>query len=107
MEEKYVKLAALLNNEDDARRLLTMTPEEASRVLKEEYNLDFSVDQLNDIMRGIHDSLVEMEGGELSENDLEQVAGGGKGSEDYEFGRSVGRATPIVIALGIAIACVW
>lgn len=107
MEERFIKLKELLSNEDTAKKLLLLDVEEASRVLSAEYGIDFSIEELNDIMRGIQDAIKEKEQEELSESDLEQVAGGGKGSDAYEFGKSAGRAAPIIIALGVVIWATW
>lgn len=108
MEERFVKLKELLSNEEQAKKLLNLSAEEAVKVLEEEHGIHFTVDELNDIMLGIQDSIKERENGELTANDLDHVAGGGRGSEAYEFGKSVGGAVPAVVILGcIAIAFGW
>ena len=107
MEKRFEKLMELLSNEDTAKKLLALSAEEASTVLSAEYGVEISVDELNDIMLGIKDSAKELAGGELSVDDLDQVAGGGKGSDAYNFGRSAGRAAPIIVALGVVIYFTW
>ena len=106
MEKRFEKLHELLTNEETARKLLVLSAEEASNVLMNEYGVNFTVEELNDIMMGIKDSIKET-GEELSAEDLEKVSGGGKGSEEYEFGRSVGRAAPIIVAIGVVIYFTW
>jgi len=103
MEERYVKLQGLLSSEETAKKLLALSAEEAVHVLAVEYGVDFSVEELNEIMRGIQDAVKEAENAELSVTDLDQVAGGGKGSDAYQFGKSAGKAAPIIIALGTVI----
>lgn len=108
MEERFVKLKELLTDEEQAKRLLNLSAEEAAKVLEEEYGIHFTVDELNDIMLGIQDSVKERENGELSANDLDQVAGGGRGSDSYNFGRSVGGAVPaMVVLVCVAIKFGW
>ncbi len=99
MEQKYVKLQELLGNEEIAKRLIEMSPEDVSKVLAEEYDLEFTPEQLIDIANGIKDE-IRGESDELSDSDLAQVSGGRKRNEDdYQFGRSVGKGTPVVVAL--------
>ncbi len=108
MEERFVKLQELLSAEETAKKLLTLSAEEASKVLSTEYGIEFSVEELNDIMRGIRDSIKEQENGELAEEDLELVSGGGKGSSSYNFGKSVGKAAPVAVALiSVAVIVGW
>lgn len=104
MEERYVKLQALLTNEETAKKLLALSAEEATHVLAAEYGIDFSAEELKEIMRGIQDAVKEAENAELSETDLEMVAGGKKGSDAYEFGKAAGKAAPVIVALGCVIA---
>lgn len=108
MEKRFEKLQELLTNEETAKKLLVLTAEEASSVLAAEYGVDFTADELNDIMQGMKDAAKELADGELSVEDLDLVAGGGKGSEAYQFGRSAGRAAPIVVALvTVAVLTGW
>lgn len=108
MEERFVKLQELLTNEEVAKKLLPLSAEEASSVLASEYGINFTVEELTDIMLGIRDSINEGENGELSADDLDQVAGGGKGSSAYNFGKSVGSAVPAaVILITIAVVTGW
>lgn len=108
MEERFIKLQELLTNEETAKKLLALSAEEASTALAAEYGITFTVEELNDIVRGIQDSVKEAQNVELSENDLDQVSGGGKGSESYNFGKSVGGAAPVVFAMiCIGVAMGW
>lgn len=108
MEERFLRLKEILCDEEVAKKLLVLSPEEVSRILQEQYQLSFSVEELNDIAKGIMDSVAEANGEELSESELAEVAGGARGSESYQFGRSVGRATPVVVALvTVAVICGW
>ena len=108
MEERFIKLKELLSNEETAKKLLTLSAEDAAGVLAEEYGVNFTVEELNDIVLGIQDSIKEKNSSELSETDLDMVSGGGKGSESYNFGKSVGAATPVVFAMiCIGVAMGW
>lgn len=104
MEERYERLRDLLSNETTAKELIPLPAEEASTLLCEKYGIRFSTEELISIMQGIRDSAGNED--ELSEADLDTVAGGGKGSESYEFGKSVGRATPAAVALVCAVIIV-
>lgn len=108
MEKRFEKLNELLSNEETAKKLLGLTAEEASAVLTNDYNIDFTAEELNDVMLGILDSIKESSDCELTADDLDKVAGGGKGSEAYEFGKSAGKAAPVVVALVcVGIAFGW
>lgn len=108
MEERYLKLRELLTEEETSKKLLELSPEEAVQVLAVEYGLTFTADELRDIVLGIRDAAAERENGELSADDLDRVAGGGKGSEAYNFGKSVGGAMPaVVILVCTAVAFGW
>lgn len=106
METKYVKLQELLSDEETCKRLFALSAEECSVTLKNEYGLDFSVDELNEIMRGIQAALKDRQNGELNESDLEMVAGG-RDSSAYGFGYSCGRFVPAAVVVGLAVASVW
>lgn len=106
MEEKYTKLIEIMKNPDEAKRLLSLDPEDAVKVFSEEYKLDFSLDELNDVAAGIRDELKENSSAELTSADLENVTGGGKRA--YNAGRTVGRIVQLVgVVVGIGSALGW
>lgn len=106
METKYLKLQELLKNEETAKRLFLLDVEVCSDVLLKEYNLDFSIEELNEFMRGIQAALKDRQNGELDENDLDMVSGG-RDNSAYGYGYSFGRFVPSAIVVGLAIAAVW
>lgn len=102
MEPKYEALTKLFQDADVARQLLTISPEEAVCYLKDTYQLDFTVDELNDVAAGIKDALQDSSD-ELDHDQLELVTGGGKGSGAYKTGYYIGKAVKVVgTAAGIA-----
>jgi len=106
MEEKYLKLQEILKDETNCRRLFVLSAEEASEILKKEFDLDFSVAELTDFMNGIKAALSDRQNGELEETDLEMVSGG-RDSSAYGRGYSFGRFVPAAVVVGLAIATVW
>lgn len=106
METKYLKLQELLKDEETAKRLFMLDVEECSAVLQKEYNLDFSIEELNEFMRGIQAALKDRQNGELDENDLEMVSGG-RDSSAYGYGYSFGRFVPAAVVVVLAVAAVW
>lgn len=107
MEERYLKLRELLTEEETSKKLLELSPEEAVQVLAVEYDLTFTADELKDIVLGVRDVAAERENGELSADDLDRVAGGGKGSAAYNFGKSVGGAMPAAVVLACCLIYGW
>ena len=106
METKYLELQELLKDEATCKKLFVLSAEECSEVLQKEYNLDFSVAELTDIMNGIKAALSDRQNGELNETDLEMVAGG-RDSSAYGYGYSFGRFVPAAVVVGLAVATVW
>lgn len=106
MEPKYLKLQEMLKDEATCRKLFVLNAEECSEVLKKEYDLDFTAEELTDIMNGIKAALNDRQNGELGETDLEMVSGGKKNSS-YDYGYSFGRFVPAAVVVGLAIASVW
>lgn len=106
METKYLKLQELLKNEETCKRLFVLNAEECSDVLKKEYGLDFTKDELAEFMNGVKAALKDRENGELDEQDLETVAGG-RDSSAYGYGYSFGRFVPAAVVVGLAVATVW
>lgn len=106
MEERYVTLGKLLENPDEAQKLFEMSSEEAAAYLSQQHGLEFTVDELNDVADGIKRALSESGSDELSENDLETVAGG-KNSGAYYAGYYIGKGIKFAGAgLGIAAGLV-
>ena len=109
MEPKYLKLQEMLKDESTCKKLFVLSAEECSDVLQKEYDLDFSVAELTDIMNGIKAGLNDRQNDELKETDLEMVSGG-RDNSAYGFGYSTGRFVPavalVVCVVGV-VACGW
>lgn len=78
MEERLLQLQAKIEADASlAEKLFTLeTPEEVQSLLKEE-GLDFSLDEILVLKNALVKQLAKgSEGGELSDDDLEDVAGG-------------------------------
>lgn len=102
MATKFETLSKLFEDPKTAQKLLALSPEEAVSFLKEKHNLDFTVDELNDIAIGIKDAM-EDNSDELNSDQLDMVSGGGKGSTAYNTGYYIGKACKVVgTAAGIA-----
>lgn len=95
MEKKYLSLSELLKDSETAQKLLTCSPDEAVITLKEQYHLDFTVDELKDVATGIQDALKDASE-ELSADQLESVSGGGEGSGAYNAGYYIGKTVKII-----------
>lgn len=95
MEEKFITLSEVFKDNDVAQKLLAYSPEEAICFLKEQYNLEFTADELNDVAAGIRDALSDSND-EFSDEQLEDVTGGGKGSGAYNVGYYIGKTVKIV-----------
>lgn len=103
MEQKFEKLSTIFQNSETTAKLFVLSPEEAVAYLKNEYNLDFTVDELNDVALGIKAAMQDGAGDELSSEQLEDVTGGGKGSGAYYAGYYIGKTAKVVgTAVGIA-----
>ncbi len=83
----------LLGDKDFLAKVLPMTPEDALKAFNEKGS-DITLDELNEIGDAI--KKVQANGGELSAEDLDKVAGGSK------FGEFV---TGFVIGAGAYYAC--
>ncbi len=77
MEEKLVQLQTKIEADQSlAEKLFAMeTPEEVQSLLKAE-GLDFTLDEINMLKDALIKTLVKGENDELSDEDLEDVAGG-------------------------------
>ena len=107
MENKYEALRKLCQSPETASKLLSLSPDEAVNMLKTEYQLDFTVDELNDVASGINDALADDTADELSTDQLDEVAGGGRGSAAYNAGYYIGKTVKVVkTAAGIVGFCV-
>lgn len=102
MEMKYESLKNLFKDAEVAKRLLSCSPEEVAAILKDEYQLEFTIDELNEVAEGIKMALQEESSDELSSEDLENVVGGAK-SGAYYAGYYIGKVVQVAgVALGIA-----
>ena len=102
MDQRFEALKKLFENAEVAQKLLSCTAEEAATILKEQYQLEFSVEELDDVAQGIRAALTENESNELSGEQLDEVVGGAKGSAAYNTGYSIGKVVQFGgTALGI------
>lgn len=101
MDQKYETLITIFKNTEEAQKLLALTPEEASCYLEDQYDLEFTVSELNDIAAGMKAALME-DSDELFEDALDQVVGG---ITAYQAGYYVGKAV-IALGVGVGIAAV-
>ena len=106
----YQKLAEKLSADVDyATRIMSMSVAEAAETLKKE-GFDINEEGLNDFVEAAKKT-IEGRSGELTEEDLLQVSGGGKIDRNafgagMVFGSAavaLGYAAPV----GIAIGCAW
>lgn len=102
MDNRFEKLQELFKDEIFAQKMLTSTVEEAAALLKEQHDLEFTVDELNDVAAGIRAGLADESTDELSQDMLEQVVGGGK-SGAYYTGYYIGKGVKVAAA-GVGIA---
>ena len=65
----------VFENEELAMKIIPLQPEEAQKVLAEN-GFDFTVDEILDAGKELYAIREQQTEGELSENDLEEVAGG-------------------------------
>lgn len=95
MEERFITLSEIFKDSAMAQKLMACSPEEAACLLKEQYNLTFTVEELNDVAAGIRDALND-DSNELSDDQLEDITGGGKGSGAYNAGYYTGKVVKVV-----------
>jgi predicted ribosomally synthesized peptide with nif11-like leader len=86
MEEKLIKLQAKLEaNQSLAEKLFALeTPGEVQSFLKEQ-GLEFSLDEINTFKDALIKAATKPKSGELSDEDLEDVAGGSAGTALDKF----------------------
>ena len=77
MDSRFEALVNLFNNADVAKKLMPLTAEEAASYLKEQYHLEFTIDELNNVAAGAKKAMEEPTSEELTEEQLEDAAGGG------------------------------
>ena len=85
--DKYQKFEALLADPAKAEKLFEGSKQDVIAKLNDK-GIDFSEEEFDEILEGMNAVLTE-ESDELSEVDLEDVAGGSQKTRD--FGRKVGR----------------
>lgn len=102
MELRYEKLMELFKDGTVAQKLMACSAEEAVEILKNQYSLEFTTEELDEVAAGIRAGLAEESNDELNMDQLEQVVGGGK-SAAYYTGYYIGKGIKAVGA-GISIA---
>lgn len=107
MEEKFEALSNLFKNAEVAQKLMSFSADEAASYLKERYNLEFTIDELNDVAAGANKAMEEAASDELTEDQLEDVAGGGKGSTAYNVGYYVGKTVLLAAAVATIASVSW
>ena len=77
MEQKLIQLQAKLESDQNfVEKLFSLeSPEEVQGVLKEE-GMDFSLEEINMLKEALVKTIAKGESAELSDEDLEEVAGG-------------------------------
>lgn len=107
MEPRFEALVNLFKDEEIAKKLMSLSPEEAVEYLREQHHLEFSVEELKDVGEGMKKAFEDDSDDELSETALEFVAGGG--STPYNVGYYIGKGVKVVgsvagiVAAGISI----
>ncbi len=89
MNEKMKKFEELLKDEAKGKAVFGKTLEETQKNLADE-GLEFTLEELTDIVKGLAESDVDA-GAELTETDLENVAGGSYQSDCYKWGKNIGK----------------
>ena len=99
MEERFVKLDALLEDEAKATEVFSGTIDEARAKLAR-LGIEFTEEEFAEFLDGIKTTLNK--NSELNENDLEQVAGGCSRCKSHgqRVGEKIGRILNIVKWLG-------
>lgn len=102
MEPKFEALISLFKKDAEAtQKLFACSAEEAVAILSQEYNLEFTVDELNEVAAGIKAGIANETGDELNADQLEDVVGGAK-SGAYYAGYYIGKVVGVAgVALGI------
>jgi predicted ribosomally synthesized peptide with nif11-like leader len=91
MEQKFTQLQAKIGADQSfVEKLFSLeTPEEVQRLLKAE-NMDFTLEEINMFKESLVKAIAKGEGGELSDDELEEVAGGYTPSGVLYFGNISG-----------------
>lgn len=100
MDTRFEKLQKLLSDETVAKDVLSSSLEETQANLKAK-GLEFSLDELNDIVKGIVSASNESE--EIGESELENVSGGGYKKDCYNAGRTIGKGFKFAVTWAVAI----
>lgn len=109
MEPRFEALVNILKDEQAAQKLLALSAEEAAVVLKEQYSLEFTAEELEEVAAGIKQALSEGPSDELSCDQLEAVVGGKK-STAYYVGYYVGKtviAGCVIIGAVAVVTGTW
>lgn len=75
MTEKWNEV---FRNEELAKKVVALSPEEAQKILSEN-GFDFTLDEILEAGKEINELLAKYKNGEISEEDLAEVSGGGHG----------------------------
>lgn len=95
METRFDALGKIFQDAEAAAKLMSFSPDEAVTYLKGKYELDFTVEELNEVALGIKAALQETSD-ELTSEQLDEVTGGGKGSGAYTAGYYIGKTVKVV-----------
>ena len=100
------KLMELLHHDSFREELMNCASAEAVKELLDRNGIDFSMEEIDAMMIAVGSTLIKLEenNGELSEEDLEQVAGGWSWGGFFK-GIALGVAT-MVVMIGVTAACV-
>ena len=90
------KMQELLSNEAFVKKAINLSPEDAQKLFVEN-GCDISVEEIKKIGEEINNIVIQMNNGELDEEALENVAGGGNHLGMFIAG----------VVIGAAIAISW
>lgn len=110
MDMRFENLNNLFKDAEVAQKLLACTAEEAVVILKEQYDLEFTVDELNEVAAGIKAALTAEASDELTSEQLEEVVGGGKSGAyyaGYYIGKTVIAGCVIVGGVAAVVSLGW
>ena len=77
MDQRFEMLAKLFEDEAFVKRIRGQSPDRVMQILKENYGLDFTLNELIEFSNAIQKAEELDDDGELNEENLVDVAGGG------------------------------
>ena len=103
LDEQSQRIIELENDEAFTKKLMNCDSAEKVQALFKENGVDFSMEQVNDLLKGIAELLIQLgnNDGELTEDELEQIAGGWNW-RGFISGVITGVALVVVSALAVA-----